>query len=185
MLKCLKWIRGAAVGLATLGVVISPTMGRAAERRINSRPTVRSVDARQLDVALSRTGALSGRVVDHTGAPVEGAEIVVKQGDAEVARSTSDRQGNFTISNLKNGVYTVSSGATVGTYRVWSETTAPPSANAQALLITGKNGARGQFAAVDMSGNLLIAAIAIAGLVVGIITLVEVQEVESKIPTSP
>ena len=187
MLNCLEWIRGAAVGLATLGVVMPHSPILAADSKANSRPSIRSTDAKVLDIALTKGGTFTGRVVDHTGTALEGAEVTLNQGPTEIAKSISDRNGTFTVGNLKGGVYTVSSGATTGVYRLWSEKTAPPSANPQGLLILGQNGTRGQFAAVDASGNLLIAAIALAALGVGIWTLLDVQEIENKIknPHSP
>jgi hypothetical protein len=147
--------------------------------------TVRTVDAKMLDIALGKGGKFTGRVVDHTGVPLDGAEVTVKLGETEVARTVTDRSGTFTVSDLKNGIYTINSGATVGTYRLWTEKTAPPSANPQGLLITGQNGARGQYAAVDSSGNLLIVVIALTALGVGIATLIEVEDIKGKIPTSP
>lgn len=181
----LNWIRGAAVALAALGTVIPKGPVLAAEPIMGSRPQVRTVDSKVLDIALSAGGTFTGRVVDHTGLAIEGAEVVVRQGHTEVARSITDRTGTFAVSNLKSGSYTFSSGATTGTYRVWSEKSAPPSANVQGLLIRGENGARGQFAAVDGAGNLLICTIALAALGVAIATLVEVEDLKGKIPHSP
>jgi len=186
MLNCLRWIRGAAVGLAAFGTVIPHNAPvQAAERKAPQRIAARSVDTKMFDVALSAGGTFTGRVVDHTGAAIEGSEVIIRQGQTEVARAISDRSGSFTVSNLKNGVYTFTAGSTSGTYRLWSEKTAPPSANAQGLLILGENGARGQFAAVDCGGNLLIAAITLAALGVAIATLIEVEDLKGKIPTSP
>lgn len=186
MLNCLRWIRGAAVGLAAFGMVIPNTSPvQAAERKPVQRASVRSVDTKIFDVALSAGGTFTGRVVDHTGAAIEGAEVTIRQGQTEVSRAISDRNGSFTVSNLRNGTYSVTAGNTSGSYRLWTEKTAPPSANAQGLLILGENGARGQFAAVDCGGNLLIAAITLAALGVAIATLVEVEDLKGKIPSSP
>lgn len=186
MLNCLRWIRGAAVGLAAFGTVIPSTSTvQAAERKPAQRVSVRSVDTKVFDVALSAGGTFTGRVVDHTGAAIEGAEVIIRQGQIEAGRAISDRNGSFAVGSLKNGTYFVSTGNTSGTYRLWSEKTAPPSANAQGLLILGENGARGQFAAVDCGGNLLIAAITLAALGVAIATLVEVEDLKGKIPSSP
>lgn len=184
MLKCWSWIRGAAVGLAAIGMAVPQARVLAAESKAG-RPSVRTVDAKLLDIALTKGGTFTGRVVDHAGAPIEGAEVSVKQGIAEIAHTVTDRSGTFTVGNLKGGVYSISSGATAGSYRLWTEKTAPPSANPQGLLIIGQNGSRGQFAAVDASGNLLIAVIALAALGVGIATLLEVEDLKGKIPTSP
>jgi hypothetical protein len=140
------------------------------------------------DVALTAGGTFTGRVVDQSGAAMEGAEVTVKQEEKEICRVVTDRTGTFTVSNLKGGVYTITSGATTGSYRLWAEKTAPPSANSQGLLILGQNGARGQFAAVDGGGNLLIASLVLLTLGVGIASLVELENLKdqvNKIPTSP
>ena len=93
---------------------------------------------------------------------------MIKQGKTEVTRTITDKEGSFAAKNLKGGVYTVASGSTEGTYRTWSEKTAPPSANDQALLVVGKNGARGQVGAVrgpllEGGGEILL----IGGLIAG------------------
>ena len=181
MLSRLNWIRGAAVALAALGTVLPKEPVLAA----GPRATVRTVEAKSLDIALSAGGTFTGRVVDHSGQAMEGTEVTVKQGQAEIARTITDRTGTFTFSNLKNGTYTCAAGATTGVYRVWTEKSAPPSANPQGLLIQGQNGARGQFAAVDGAGNLLICTIALITLGVAIATLVEVNNVQDKVNNLP
>lgn len=163
----LSLLRGAAVALAAVGMMIPNAPAMAAGP---SRAQVKTVDAKIFDIALSDGGTFKGRVVDHTGAAVEGAEVSVKQNNKEVAHSVTDKSGSFAVSNLKTGVYSVNSGATEGVYRVWSETSAPPSAKEQSLLVLGENGARGNFGAGD--GALwLVGGIATAALIVGIIAL--------------
>ncbi len=179
-MKCFSLVRAAAVALATLGMMIPNAPVMAAGQ---SRVQVKTVDAKIFDIAM-HNGAFKGRVVDHTGAAVEGAAITVKQNNKEVARSVTDKSGSFAVADLKSGVYTVASGATEGTFRVWSEKAAPPSAKEQSLLVLGQNGARGNFGCCD-GCTLLVAGIAGAALVVGIITLVRVNDAIDKIPTSP
>ncbi len=163
----LKFLRGAIVALAAVGVVFPQLQAVAAGPKAAAK--VRTVAANTvLDVSLTKDGAFPGRVVDHTGAALEGAEVVIKQGKTEVARTITDKQGSFVAPNLKGGVYTISSGATEGTYRVWSEKTAPPSAKGQALLVLGQNGARGQAGLFD--GNtgtiLVLLSVGILGVVI-------------------
>jgi hypothetical protein len=167
-MKCFSLVRAAAVALATLGMMIPNAPAIAAGP---SRVQVKTVDAKIFDIALSNGGTFKGRVVDHTGAAMEGAAVTIKQNNKEVARSITDKNGTFAVANLKTGVYSVASGATEGTYRVWSETAAPPSAKEQGLLVMGENGARGQFGCCDNTGVYIVGAIAIAALVVGIIAL--------------
>ena len=183
-MKNLKFIRGAVVALAALGVVFPQFPAMAAGPKTATKPVVRTVAANTVfDIGLTKDGAFIGRVVDHTGAAMEGAEVVVKQGKTEVARTITDKQGTFVASNMKGGVYTVASGATEGTYRVWTENATPPSAKGQALLVLGQNGARGQEGYFNDAGVWVVGAIATAGLIVGIVALKEAQEVEKQAAT--
>jgi hypothetical protein len=51
-------------------------------------------------------GAIKGKVRVETGTPA-GVTVVVRRGDAEVTRSTTDKNGDFLVSKLKPGVYGV------------------------------------------------------------------------------
>jgi hypothetical protein len=137
----------------------------------SARAQVKTVDAKIFDIAMTDGGTFRGRVVDHTGASMEGAAVTIKQNNKEVARSITDKNGTFAVGNLKTGVYTVSSGATEGTYRLWNEKAAPPSAKEQSLLVLGQNGARGNFGYTDGLGTYVVAGIAVAALTVAIIAM--------------
>jgi hypothetical protein len=172
-MKSLKFVRGALVALAALGVVF-PQLPAIAAGTKTAKPTIRTVSAQTvLDIGLKQGGTFTGRVVDHTGAALEGAEVVIKQGKTEVARTVTNKQGTFVATNMKGGVYTVASGATEGAYRVWTEKTAPPSAGEQVLIVAGQNGARGQIGCMDCGGAccLLAAGGAILGLTALIIAI--------------
>ena len=164
-MKLMKFVQGAMVALAAVGVVCPQLPVLAA----GQKTAVKTVAANTiLDIGLAQGGTLTGRVVDQSGVALEGAEVVVKQGKTEVTRTITDKQGTFVAKDLKGGVYTVASGSTEGTYRTWSEKTAPPSANDQALLVVGANGARGQVGAVrgqllEGGGQILL----VGGLIAG------------------
>lgn len=162
-----SFLRGAAVALAAAGMMIPNAPAMAAGP---ARAQVKTVDAKIFDIALSDGGTFKGRVVDHTGAAVEGAEVSVKQNNKEVAHSVTDKNGSFVVANMKTGVYTVNSGATEGVYRVWSEKSAPPSAKEQSLLVMGENGTRGNFGAGD-GMTWVIGGVAVTALVLSIIAL--------------
>ncbi len=183
-MKSLKFIRGAVVALAALGVVCPQLTAVAAGPKAAAKPIVRTVAANSvLDIGLTQGGTFTGRVVDQTGAALEGAEVVVKQGKTEVTRTITDKQGTFVATNMKGGVYTIASGATEGTYRVWSEQTAPPSAKDQALLVLGQNGARGQAGSMDLNTVLLVTTLGVAtgALVMATLAHEDIHE----IPHSP
>ncbi len=159
-MKLMKFVQGAMVALAAVGVVCPQLPAMAA----GQKATVKTVAANTvLDIGLAQGGTLTGRVVDQSGVALEGAEVVVKQGKTEVTRTVTDKQGTFAAKNLKGGVYTVASGSTEGTYRTWSEKTAPPSAHDQALLVVGKNGARGQSGCCESDGFGGIGSILLVG----------------------
>jgi hypothetical protein len=162
-------LRASIVALTTLGLMVSTPHVQAASQPAH-KLVVQTTDAKVLDIGLKENGLFQGRVVDHTGTPVRGAEVVVRQGQKEIAKLSTDQHGQFAVKGLKGGVYEVATGKTVGVYRVWQEAAAPPTAKEQALLILGQNGERGQFGGIG-GGVLLLAAVAIAALVVALIAL--------------
>ena len=63
------------------------------------------------------TGGLKGKVRVETGSP-SGVSVVVRQGEQEVRRSITDKDGDFLVSNLKPGLYGVTfrkPGLSIGT----------------------------------------------------------------------
>lgn len=63
------------------------------------------------------TGSIKGKVHVVTGTPV-GVAVVVSRGDDEVARTTTDRNGEFQVQRLPAGVYALTfrkTGLSVGT----------------------------------------------------------------------
>jgi len=51
-------------------------------------------------------GAIKGKVRVETGTP-SGVTVVVRRGETEVTRSTTDKNGDFLVSKLKPGIYGV------------------------------------------------------------------------------
>lgn len=151
----------AIVALAIAGVVFPKSQMLAAEQaRANAIKVVPSSTI--FDVRLGTEGKFQGRVVDHSGTPIEGAKVEVKRGSTVVAQTVTDREGIYSVKNLSTGQYLVRSGSTEGSYRFWSEETAPPSAKSQGLLVMGENGARGQYGVMDMNGIIVASAVAVA-----------------------
>jgi hypothetical protein len=174
-----SFLRASIAALTTLGLMLATPHVQAASQPAG-KLQVQMTDAKVLDIGLHQ-GAFEGRVVDHTGAAVKSAEVVVRQGQKEIAKTVTNEHGQFAVAGLKGGVYEVASGKTVGAYRVWQEAAAPPSAKEQALLVLGQNGERGQFGAMG-GGVLLLTGIAIAALIVGIIALDKANDLESESP---
>lgn len=171
MSKGLTFLKGALVALAMVGVVFPQTQLMAGEQKVQAKNVKVLAANSVLDVSLGKDGTFSGRTVDHNGNAVEGAKVVLKQGKTEVGSTTTDKNGNFSVKSLKTGVYQVSSGNTEGSYRLWSEKSAPPSAKTHGLLVMGENGARGQIGATDGSGIIMVA-IGAAAIALGIVAIV-------------
>lgn len=180
MSKGLAFLKSAVVALAMVGILF-PQTRILADQKLPAKPMVKVVAANSiLDIKLDKAGNFTGRTVSQTGAPIEGATVVLMQGKTEVAHSVTDKNGQFVAANLTSGVYQVKTGSTEGAYRLWSEQTAPPSAKPYGLLVVGQNGERGQCGCYDdCGGMLLVGALAAAALGVGIATLIVANQAKN------
>lgn len=181
-----RFFKAAAVCLATLGLAIPQVPALADGARTNSPAKIQKATTLP-DIALTAGGTLSGRIVDHTGKAIEGAEVTLLQGKKQLTAAVTNKEGVYSFKNLKGGVYGISSGNTDGTFRVWTERTAPPSAKEHALLVMGENGARGQWGAVDPT-LVLISAGVITAVILSAITLSRIDDSTKTIvyvPASP
>jgi hypothetical protein len=137
------------------------------------------------DVSLTSAGELTGRVVTAQGVAVDGADVSLLQNGKLVARTNSDAQGEFRVADVKGGVYQVSAGKTVQYVRAWSDESAPPAARPVATIVQG-NVVRGQdewdYFETD---EMVIAGIATAALVVGVVALVEADDDDNRSVASP
>lgn len=168
----MSFFKHAVIALAAIGVAVPAHTVQAA---VAAPAKIIQTDASVLDIGLKQDGVFAGRVVDHTGTPAAKSEVTIRQGQQVVAKTTTDSEGRFAVKGIKGGVYEVASGTTVGTYRVWNETVAPPAAKEQALLVLGQNGTRGKYGAMG-GGTILLAGAVIAALVVGIIAIDEAND---------
>lgn len=177
-MKLCTLLKGAAVALAALGLVLPSPLVQAAEQPLTADQPLKIVrtDATVLDIGLSAEGTLAGRVVDHTGTPAAGAEVVIRQGQTQVAKTTTNDRGAFAVAGLRGGLYEVGSGQTTGTYRLWTRSAAPDSAKETVLLVLGENGSRGNAGALG-AGTLLLAAGIIATVIISAITLSQVNNI--------
>lgn len=175
--------RSAVAALTAVGLMLPPPAVQAAGAAPR-KMVVQTTKASVIDIGLQSDGAFAGRVVDHTGTPAANAEVVVRQGQKEVARVQTDESGRFVVPGLKSGQYEVASGKTVGAFRVWQDAAAPPAAKEQALLVLGQNGERGQFGGMG-GGVLLLSTVVVASLIVGIVALDKINDVEDEVSQIP
>ncbi len=96
------------------------------------------------DVALQAGGVLTGQVVDTAGQPQSMVPVSVRTGGQEIARVTTDQQGQFRVASLKGGVYHVATNGNQGVYRFWAPQTAPPASTSGLNLVSGQDVMRGQ-----------------------------------------
>ncbi|MGD9633208.1 MAG: carboxypeptidase-like regulatory domain-containing protein [Pirellulales bacterium] len=99
------------------------------------------------DVALRTGGMLVGQVVDQQGTPRVNTPVVVLQGERQVVDTTTDANGVFAAQGLRGGQYQIVTPDGQKLCRFWAPNTAPPSAADAAVVITGNEVFRGQWAA--------------------------------------
>ncbi|WP_373650494.1 MULTISPECIES: carboxypeptidase-like regulatory domain-containing protein [unclassified Schlesneria] len=183
----IRFVKGMAVSLAAFGMMV-PQTRLLADTPAAKAPVAKAGKVNRVpDLVLTAGGTMTGRVCDHSGKVIEGAKVVLKQNNKEIAQTVTNNEGTYSFKNLKSGIYQVGSGNTDGVFRVWSEKTAPPSAKEHALLVMGENGARGQFGAVDPTLVLLTGGV-IAAVVLSAIAVSEINSVKdtvNQIPISP
>jgi hypothetical protein len=138
----LRFVRYGVVVLACVGMLMPRAAWAAGQRPAGN-------EQRVVDVALDAGGLFQGQVVDPDNVATVACEVVLLRNGQEVARTTTDREGRFSVSGLRGGVYQVMAGGGGGVYRLWAPGTAPPSAGSSALVIAG-DVVRGQWASGHM-----------------------------------
>jgi hypothetical protein len=179
----LKWMKPAAIA-AGLQLAAPQIMVFAADAPVAPKAEkVKTVS----DVVLTSNGELTGRVVTAQGKAVDGAMITVAQNGKTVAKTNTTENGDFKLASLKGGVYQVSAGQQVQQVRLWNQDAAPPSARPSALIVQNQV-VRGQGDDYDYleTDEMVIAGVATAALVVGIVALVKAEDNDgNNNPASP
>ena len=114
------------------------------------------------DVELDAKGSLHGVVINLQGVPVAHADVVVRYADREIAKTSTDALGCFSVEGLRGGTYLMTVGNSTKLYRTWVARTAPPKTSRLALVIVGGDLVRGQapFGAFFASDAFIIAGMA-------------------------
>jgi hypothetical protein len=183
MFPKMSWAKAAAI-VAGVHLAVPQMLTYAAEPAAKGAVEKKAAKA-PADVVLTSAGKLTGRVITAEGTPVDGATVTLTQNGKDVGRTTSDATGNFAMASVKGGVYQVSAGPTTQVVRVWQPEAAPPTARTSATIVQGTV-VRGQdewdYFETD---EMVIAAVATAGLIVGIAALVEADDDDNGGPASP
>lgn len=123
------------------------------------------------DVALQEGGSLRGQVLDSQGVPRAEIPVAVFHQDNVVARTNTNGQGEFSVTGLRGGVHTVTTGQAAAACRFWAPNTAPPNAKAQLLVIDQQPVVRGQPSARHAIAHVLsnpLLLLGVAALAIGI-----------------
>lgn len=162
-MRALRILRGAAVGVACLGVIMPQARLLAATPADESASTEHTQQV--VDVELGAGGTLTGQVVDTQGVGIEGTVVSVRQGDREITRVATDAQGRYQAQNLRGGFYQIVAGQGYGFFRLWAPETAPPAARTDALVVSGDNAVLAQGGLVPVVGGVdLITMLILAGV---------------------
>ena len=103
-----------------------------------------------VDVALGEGGKLTGQMQNAAGESLEGAVVVLKQGDKEISKTLTDDEGRFSMAELKGGVYQLQSANGQRSIRLWTADTAPPQALKEVTFVNvPPTAVRGQFGSLE------------------------------------
>jgi hypothetical protein len=156
------------VGLALIHVILPGNVLRAAEGPTSPEDsTPPTVVTRDID--LGRSQQLRGQLVNRDGKPLANQRVVAIQGDRTPMQTMTDRSGRFVFVGLKAGLYQVQAEHGLAMCRCWSDSTAPPAAVNELLLVSDAQAVRGQrpFAEI-LSGPILIGLIIAAAIAIPI-----------------
>ncbi len=164
-MKTMKWIGGAAVTLAALGLVCPQAVqaGQVANARQNAG--LRMVEAGA--VQLGEAGLLRGALVDSNGRGVEKAPVIAVRQGRVLGQTQTDDEGRFEFKNLTAGELMVATHDGIYRYQLVSNTTVDASLKQGAIIKVDPDVARGKLFSPMNVG--LLATLAIAGIVAGII----------------
>ncbi|MGI9455313.1 MAG: carboxypeptidase regulatory-like domain-containing protein [Aeoliella sp.] len=109
--------------------------------------------ANALDFALTQGGTLQGRLLDSDGQPVANRVVTVGRGESANA-STTDKNGNFSVSGLQGGSYEFTDADGIkASFRLWAPDTQPPSAQSGQLLLSAEAKGKGGNGNGNGNGN--------------------------------
>jgi hypothetical protein len=182
---------GWIAALAMSGLVVQPRIGTGEEKPA-ARP-VRAQESRAQsspaqDVALTADGALSGRVFNAQGKPLDGVVVSLqRRGDETARETTSDSEGRIKFTKVRGGLYQVRTPQSEGVYRLWPADAAPDQSMKTVVMSGSGPVMRGQFGYLDPANTTAIL-LGVAGVTLSAITLSEVNDLRDdvdRIPTSP
>ena len=140
-------------------------------------PVAQSAQAAGVDVIL-KAGTLNGRCLTSSGQAMAGIKVTVRQRGREIAQVVTDQQGAFAVSGMQSGVYEIVTARGIQLIRGWEQSIAPRSAKST-LTVIGNQAVRGQLDDFPYF-EAGVLAVAVGGLVTGIVALNEVDDIKSR-----
>ena len=143
--------------------------------------------AKVRDVRLAQGGALELQLVDQQGNAIGEVPVSLSFSGQRVAEAQSDDRGTVRFSNLRPGLHVVHAGGTTDTVRLWNDGTAPPHAVRRLAVVAGEQVVRGQSPVNTLGlggvsgGTLVLGAATIAAGTLGVVSLVENQELQDDV----
>jgi len=163
----MKSFRFLVVVFTTIGMC-SPQIATAAPPRSVSAKDAGAVKAIVRDVALTTGNELEIQVINEQGKPHAGTPINVRAAGINLQRAVTKEDGKITLSELKPGIYEITSGTQSGIYRLWAPHTAPPKVTSGILLIddgTVVRGSRGGWQKAAIVGGVIITSGVLGGVI--------------------
>ncbi len=142
-MKKIGMLKAAVLALACLGMLIpAPVLNAAVGKTPVGQTIVRP--SAVTDVALQTGGTLHGQVRDIRNTPMPQTPVFLVQANVPIRNTVTNRAGGFSFSKLRGGTYQIVSSNACGTYRLWAPNTAPPLAQATAMVSEQPGVVRGQ-----------------------------------------
>jgi hypothetical protein len=134
-MKLSQFLRSCLVAATCTGMM-SAQFAQAAGPAVNAPAAVQvaPVGAKIQDIALQDRGILAGTVLNQNGAPCGAVPVTVSRQGEIVARTETNASGQFAVPGLSGGLYEVQTPIASNVYRLWAPRTAPPAAQALALI---------------------------------------------------
>lgn len=148
----MRWMNRLRASLAVLALVgmVLPRWGFASETTAPAAAPAFDI----IDVTLHEDGTLRGQVLDSQGAAVATAVVAVVHQGKVVATTQTDSAGRYAATGLRTGVYQIVTDKGITVCRVWTPATAPPSSQAEALIVDGDQVIRGSLGGRSLGSML-------------------------------
>ena len=181
-MKVSGFLKSTLTAVACTGIVLPQAAVLAAPPELEKSQTDAVKVPKPTDVSLDKRGVLTGTIVDKNGKAAVEADVLVKQGRRLVAKTKTDKKGNFEVSKLRGGVYQILVGDTAAFVRVWADGTAPPKAHDTALIVADGKLVLGQgvIPPADILSGLVLGG-TVASITIGAINMSNIDDIEDRV----